>query len=206
MKPAGLVLAGGRGSRLGAAVAKPLVDLGGTTPLRVALDRLLAHCDPVAISANDRDAFEGFGHAVLSDTRPERLGPLAGIEAAALALRASGASHLLTLPGDTPFLPLTVVPGLAARCPSRVRVASFRGRLHPTVALWPLAALGFLSAELDRPDASRSVMAVLERIGFEPVAFEAEPGAPGGDPFFNVNTPQDLETACRHLASALRTA
>ena len=203
MRPAGLLLAGGAGSRMGASAPKPLIEIGGATIARRVLARLAPHCDPVLVSANDREAFGTLGYTVLPDRLTSRLGPLAGLDAAFVYLRAnaSGVTHLVCLPGDTPFLPADIVPRLVAGAGSLVRVAAFEGRLHPTVTLWPLAALVGLGAELKRADGVRSLHAVLDRIGFEAVPFEPSAAAPGGDPFFNVNTPGDLSTARKHLES-----
>lgn len=202
MKPAGLLLAGGAGSRMGAPVAKPLLPIAGRSIAAHVLDRLTPFCEPVLVSANEAKAFAALGHLVLGDRRRERLGPLAGLEAAYvfLSARAEAPEEIVTLPGDTPFLPADIAPRLTAGDRNRIRVASFGGRLHPTVGAWPLRALASLSGHLDRPDGERSVRAFLQRTGYDPVPFDPDPAAPGGDPFFNVNTPADLARARAHAS------
>ncbi|MCQ8781270.1 molybdenum cofactor guanylyltransferase MobA [Mangrovibrevibacter kandeliae] len=198
---AAVILAGGRGSRMGGPLPKPLVPLAGQPLIARVLARLGPSLRPVLISANEPQLYAGFGHPVLADTVEGFAGPLAGLDAAAawLAARAPGVEAVLTLPADTPFLPADLVPELCAGPPGRVCVASFEGHLQPTIAVWPLAKLRGLRALL-RQAGNRSIRTLLERTGFETVTFPPDPAAPGGDPFFNVNTPEELEVAAACLS------
>jgi len=104
----GLVLAGGRGSRMGN-VDKGLQPFGGATMVEQVLARLRAQVGPLAISANrNLDTYRALGVMVLPDELPDYPGPLAGL-AAGLAQCAT--PFLLAVPCDSPFLP----PDLAAR-------------------------------------------------------------------------------------------
>jgi molybdenum cofactor guanylyltransferase len=194
---AAVLLAGGRGARMGGELPKPLISLGGRTLADRALDVVRFHCAPILVSAADAVAFAGLALPVVEDLREGRLGPLAGLEAAArwLAANAPDTTHLVSIPGDTPFLPQDLVPRLGVGAEDRVRVARSAAGTHPTVALWPTAALARLGPYLDRPGANLSVRAFLDDCGWEAVPFEADPRAPEGDPFFNVNTPADLAAA-----------
>ena len=193
---AGLILAGGRGSRMAADVPKPLLQLGPLTLLEHVLARLRAAIAPVLLSANDAGAFAGFGLPIVRDRIDGFAGPLAGLDAAAacLAERHPDVTHLLMLPGDTPFLPDNLVERMLEALGDRARVARHAGALQPTVTLWPMAALGTLQSFLAGAE-KHSIRGFLETVGFEPVDFDADARAPGGDPFFNVNTPADLVLA-----------
>ncbi|WP_152045866.1 molybdenum cofactor guanylyltransferase [Aureimonas psammosilenae] len=193
---AGLVLAGGRGSRLGSAVPKPLVPLAGSPLLARVLDRFAGAVEPVLVNANDTASFAQFDLPVVSDRLPDFPGPLAGLDAAAawLADRRPDVAGLVCLPGDTPFLPLDIVTRLAAGPSERVRLAGFAGRLQPTIGFWPLARLAGLKEHITASE-NRSVIGFAEARGFDTVSFATDMNAPGGDPFFNVNTPNDLEIA-----------
>ena len=192
---AGLILAGGRGSRMAAEVPKPLLRLGERTLLEHVLARLTVSIGPVLLSAND-EAFAELGLPVLRDRIEGFAGPLAGLDSAAafLAERHPSVTHLLMLPGDTPFLPLDLVARMREACGEKARVARHAGALQPTVTLWPTAALGALESFLAEAQ-KHSIRGFLEVTGFEPVDFGADAHAPGGDPFFNVNTPADLALA-----------
>ena len=150
---AGLVLAGGRSSRLGGG-DKTLRVLGGKTILTRVLERLSPQLGEIAISANgDPARFAPFGLPILPDDGPAgQAGPLAGLLAGLeWASSHTSSARLLTVAGDTPFLPLD----LAVRLTDAVRgnsdtvaVASSDGRIHPVVAAWPLSVVQELQRHL----------------------------------------------------------
>ncbi|MBV8629034.1 MAG: molybdenum cofactor guanylyltransferase, partial [Paraburkholderia sp.] len=103
----GLVLAGGRATRMGG-VDKGLQQLHGEPLALHVLKRLAPQCGAVLISANrhaDRYAELGapFGATVIADTLPDFPGPLAGLLA---GLRAAKTEFVLSAPCDTPNLPV----------------------------------------------------------------------------------------------------
>ena len=106
----GLVLAGGRGSRMGG-VDKGLQWFNGVPLAQHALQRLRPQVGTVALNANRNLAsYEGFGAAVWPDTLPDYAGPLAGF--------LTGLAHcrtdwLLTVPCDTPLFPADLASRLA---------------------------------------------------------------------------------------------
>ena len=98
----GLVLAGGRGTRMGN-VDKGLQPFGGSTMVAHVLDRLRPQVASVAINANQNlEAYGAFGVPVWPDDTPGFAGPLAGLEA---GLRRCATPYLLSAPCDSPFLP-----------------------------------------------------------------------------------------------------
>jgi molybdopterin-guanine dinucleotide biosynthesis protein A len=179
---ASLVLAGGRAMRLGG-VDKPLLRLGDATIIDHVL--LCLPSGPTAISANgDPARYAHLGLPVLADQVAGR-GPLGGVLRGLGWAAGLGAEMLLTVPGDTPFLP----PDLAARLSPGPSWAESPTGLHPLVALWPVACAPDLAAWLAAQPSGR-VRAFGERIGMRGVWF-----GEGGDPFLNVNTPEELERA-----------
>ncbi|MDY8109424.1 molybdenum cofactor guanylyltransferase MobA [Fulvimarina sp. 2208YS6-2-32] len=193
-----IILAGGRGSRMGGDIPKPLRMLAGRPLIAHVLDRL-ADLDPVVINAQDDGTFDAFGDGVAPDLRPGFEGPLAGIEAG-LAWHAhdaeeDAASHVIVVPSDTPFLPQTLKDRLLAEAtPTEIVVARHGGRLHPTVALWPVALLSTLSQWLD-DERPRALRAFLDHAGYRTVPFGDGTDAAPDDPFFNINTLDDLSRA-----------
>jgi molybdopterin molybdotransferase len=98
----GLLLAGGRGTRMGH-VDKGLQPFGGTTMAAHVLARLAPQVAALAINANQNlDTYAAFGLPVWPDDTPGFAGPLAGLEA---GLRRCTTPYLLTAPCDSPFLP-----------------------------------------------------------------------------------------------------
>ena len=183
-----VILAGGEGRRIGG--SKPLRTLAGKTLLDHAL-ALAQHWSPlIGISVRDAaSAFHSTGACFLPDTAG--CGPIAGIASALSFGRSSGVGLVLTIPCDTPFLPLDMVDRLSdALVPSATTaIAASGGRLHPACALWRVEADAALPPYLASGRASLNGFA--EALG----AVEVEwPVAPV-DPFFNINSATELAEA-----------
>ena len=191
----GLVLAGGAGRRMGGA-DKALLLLKGRPLLSHVAARFEPQVEALALSANgDPARFSGFGWPVVSDATPDRLGPMAGLLAGLDWMAGQGGSHLVTVSVDTPFVPCDLVARLvlAAESTDGPAIAESGGRIHPTCGLWPLALRDRLRA---------AIFAGERRIGHWATAQGAARAVFAGDdpdPFFNVNTPADLEAAERWL-------
>ena len=187
---------------------KCLLPFGGSTLLGAALARLTLQTSDLAISANgDPSRFDAFGLPVLADPLLNFQGPLAGLLAGLQWAAGIGqARTLLTVAGDTPFLPEDLAARLsAARGDARdaIAVAASRGRRHPVIALWPLSLMDDLGDFLAASN-SRGVAAFQSRHRTIDVPFDPEmPGPNSVDPFFNVNTRADLAEAERLLAGAV---
>ncbi len=196
MRIAGLVLAGGSGARLGGR-DKAMIALGGTTLVARAVARLSPQVAAVAISANGPpDRFAAFGLPVLSDRDGPGQGPLAGVIAGLGWAGDAGCAALVTVAVDTPFFPADLAARLAAGCRAgQAAVAADATGLHPTFALWPVAALPVLQAAL--ASGQGRLRAAAAAIGFT----QAEFPAPGGcSAFFNINTPGDIAEAARRAS------
>ena len=107
----GMVLAGGRGSRMGG-VDKGLQNHQGSTLAMHALLRLGPQVGALMINANrNLAAYEAMGAPVWPDALPDYAGPLAGF---LTGLERCESPYLVTAPCDTPLLPLDMVARLAA--------------------------------------------------------------------------------------------
>ena len=180
---AGLVLAGGNASRLGGG-DKCLLPFGKTNLLTILLKRLAPQVSRLAISANgDPARFAAYGLPVLAD-ETRNLGPLAGVLAGLDWAAQHGSTTLLTVPGDTPFIPTDLVTQLK---PAPAYAHSF-DHAHPLVALWPVAAAPALRCLLEQGE--HRVMTAAECLSMRAEVFEDIP-----DPFFNINTQDDLDLA-----------
>ena len=185
-RPAAVILAGGNANRLGGA-DKPLLEVGGAPILAGVIAALGADVSAIAISANgDPTRFAAFGLPVLPDGPFTGHGPLAGLLAGLEWAALIGARTLLTVPGDTPFIPT----GLASALAPPPACAASNGRVHHLVALWPVECRDELRRMLSSPG-SRAVVRFTEHIGTQALDFPVR----GRDPFLNINTPEDLETA-----------
>ena len=195
-----VILAGGRGTRMDGA-DKALLPLAGRPMIAHLIDRLAPQCAPLGINAGgEAGRFAFTDLPVLSDSVAGQPGPLAGILAALDWAAASGADAVVTAAVDTPFPPADLVDRLrqAAR-PTGLAIAASpdntgRMRRHPTFGLWPVRLRGPLRAALKAGE--RKVMLWAEAQGATVAEFAATPF----DPFFNINTPEDLARAERIAA------
>mgnify|MGYP003387268542 CR=1 FL=1 len=106
----GIVLAGGRGSRMGG-VDKGMQNFNGIPLALHTLLRLQMQVGSVMINANrNLAAYEAFGVPVWPDTLSDYAGPLAGF---LTGLERCETPYLLTVPCDTPLFPLDLAARLA---------------------------------------------------------------------------------------------
>lgn len=200
-KPAGVILAGGRSSRMGVE-HKALAKLAGKPLLAHVLRRLQSQSDPLLLSCqSDTRVFEPFGLPVVADLKRGHRGPLTGLYSTLRYLEDNDQKNGLFLcPCDAPFIPENLVQVLtdAARDeqPPAV-VISYQGELQPTFSLWQNHHLGVIRASvIDK--GMGGLKAVLKSIPHKVVEWaKTEPS-----PFFNVNTPEDLATARKWLDGA----
>lgn len=208
----GVMLAGGQSRRMFAADPaggdKGLLDLAGKPMIAHVLDRLGPQVGALVVNANgDPSRFARFELPVVADTLGGFVGPLAGVLAGMrwAERNRSSASHVVTVSADAPFLPRDLVGRLAkalAAAPAGERIALARsgGHLHPVIGLWPVDLADDLEIALE--SGLRKVLAWTDRHGTLGVDFEDElvNGRPV-DPFFNANTPPELEEARQILAA-----
>ncbi|MGI0527698.1 molybdenum cofactor guanylyltransferase MobA [Rhizobium giardinii] len=201
-RPPAVILAGGRSSRMGS--DKAAVLLGGRPLLSRIIERLLPQVAGVGVNSNIIARLDfAPGIAVFADTVPGHAGPMAGVLSAMRHAAACfpAASHVVTVPTDTPFVPRDLVERFqrALTEPAQIAVASSAGIMHPVFALWPIS----LADELEHwllTDEKRRVRSFIESHRMAVVDFPLIDAAAGSiDPFFNINTPADLEMAERWL-------
>lgn len=196
----GVILAGGLARRMGGG-DKCLQKIGGIPLLARVRDRLAPQCERLILNSNgDAGRFADFGLEVVPDPLGGHLGPLAGVLAGLewASARAPQCSYIVTVAADTPFFPRELVAGLCAaaadaKLPAAIAEAPDGDgwRAHPVFALWPVASTAALRAAL--ADAGvRKILDWADQIG---CAWARFPATSGRDPFFNVNTPEDLAAA-----------
>lgn len=197
-RPVAAVLAGGQSSRLGVP-SKALARLSGKPLLEHVLARLAGQVSSVMISVQQTDPeLAGYADELVVDVVQRHRGPLTGLCSALLRLDCRGRDDwLLLCPCDAPFLPLDLAGRLASAVSQTdrpVAVARYQGSLQPVFSLWSQATLPVIrAAVLDQQRGG--LMSLLDEVPH--VAVDWPEQAP--DPFFNVNTPADLEQAERLL-------
>ena len=201
MKPLGLILAGGQARRMGGG-DKGRLPLGDGTLLSQVVARLGPQVGAMALNANgDPARFADVGLPVLADSIEDFAGPLAGVLAGLDWAASQGATSSVSAAVDTPFFPPDLVsrlldvaddmdhPLALAATPDPERGLS----RHPTFGLWPVALRDDLREALE--GGLRKVVEWTDRHGAATAVFSAK----SYDPFFNVNTPEDLARASEML-------
>jgi molybdopterin-guanine dinucleotide biosynthesis protein A len=190
---AAVILAGGRGSRLGT-VDKARLRVGGRTLLEWVLTRVRPQARRVAIATSGQvPVVGGDAVATIRDATSPPIGPLGGLAAAGAwtAGFAATSETVLSAPADTPLFPedfatralALLEPGIDAV------VGGYGEDTYPVCALWRLAPLVALKADLDRNAVPGSVFAWLDGLRWRRVDY-----APwvADSPFVNANTATDL--------------
>ncbi|MBU1611206.1 MAG: molybdenum cofactor guanylyltransferase, partial [Proteobacteria bacterium] len=147
---AGVILAGGRGERMGG-LAKAFLEVGGGR----AIDRLLTVYqrlfDEIVVAVRDREGFEDFGVTVAVDQVAIR-SSLTGIHA---GLWASKAPFVFVAPCDMPFLQPGLVQSLLAEVDGEADVViplKENGRVEPLCAVYSKSCLPHIKKQLEGGD------------------------------------------------------
>jgi molybdenum cofactor guanylyltransferase len=200
----GVLLAGGQSRRMGGG-DKGLLPLAGKSMLQHVIDRLRPQVSAIVLNANgDPARFQAFGLPIVADSIAGHVGPLAGVLAGmrwSLA-QAPDRPWIVTAAGDAPLLPHDLVGRLLAAVEGgagRIAMARSNGELHPVIGLWPVALAADLEAALGA--GVRKVLDWSDRHGSVGVDFPPERlDGTEIDPFFNANTPEELDSLRRLLA------
>ncbi len=193
----GVILAGGQSRRMGGG-DKTLLPLGGQTVLSRVIERLRGQVGAMLLNANgDAARFAAFDLPVLPDSLQDHPGPLAGVLAGLDWAAGHGASRIVTVAADTPFFPPDLVArlvGAAERAGTPIALAATPregGGLnrHPVFGLWPVSLRGDLRAALE--GGTRKIVAWADIHGAASAEFPDTPF----DPFFNINTAEDMHRA-----------
>ena len=198
VRPLGVILAGGLARRMGGG-DKSLLSLGASSRvLDQVIARLGAQVDQMVLNANgDPTRFDEFGLPVVADSLDGFLGPLAGVLAGLDYAANHGFNHIVSVAADTPFFPTNLASALETASkhmdvPIALAATKIEGGKtvrHPTFGLWPVALREDLRSALQ--DGLRKVVLWTDQHGAETHVFDSGEI----DPFFNINTPEDLELA-----------
>ena len=192
--PVGVILAGGQATRMGGG-DKGRLMLGQRSLLDHVIDRLRPQVSSIILNANGaQDRFSDLNLPVISDSLPGYAGPLAGVLAGLDWAYAQGSDHVVSVAADTPFFPKKLVQSFLATAVGMetplVLAATIgaAGKIwrQPTFGLWPVVLRDDLRKNLE--NGLRKVVIWTDQHGGREAIFETD----SVDPFFNVNTPDDL--------------
>jgi len=183
-----VILAGGEGRRIGG--GKPLKRFDGERLINRALRQARQWAGPVAIAVRDRAQVEPVEAPLIIDKAVP--GPLGGLISGMKFAQDKGRRFLLAIPADMPFLPHDLLDRLGdAIGDTGCALAESGGHIHPVCSLWRANAIA--EAESYAASGRRSLKGLAGSVGFVAVEWPTEPV----DPFFNINTSDDLAQAAR---------
>jgi molybdopterin-guanine dinucleotide biosynthesis protein A len=190
------IQAGGQSERMGR--DKALVPLAGRPLIAHVLERAAPLGDEVLVTTNSPDDYAFLGLRLVADERPGA-GALAGLQT---ALRAALHEVVLVLACDLPFVCVPLLEHMLRLAPQADAVVPrWRGELEPLHAVYRRACLPAI--ELALAEGRRRMISFLP--GVRTTIIEEDQVAafdPQGLTFFNINTPDDLQTAEHILAAA----
>ena len=204
----GIILAGGLSRRMGGG-DKGLLMLGETSIIERVIDKILPQVGSLAININgDSSRFPDYKLPIIPDSIKGYLGPLSGILAGMEWAFKNGNRYIATVAADTPFLPDDLIKRLHAMVKSKnlnIGIAASRILsgddifIHPTFGIWEVALKDDLRDALAND--TRKIMFWAKKFKLDYYYFDTIDKL--SDPFFNINTPDDLEEAKYRLKKDL---
>tara|TARA_B100000073_G_scaffold337835_1_gene334221 strand:- start:247 stop:855 length:609 start_codon:yes stop_codon:yes gene_type:complete len=192
----GVVLAGGKSQRFGE--DKCQVKLGDKLLIDYILSEILDEFKEVLLISNNKIKYNYSNKISLVEDTKKGLGPLGGILTAMKWIRQNNKSYkwISTFPSDTPFFKKQILNNFLEE------IKNYEGKLffinsndtrHNIFGLWSIDLLERLEKDLDNGE--RKVEMWANKIGVKSINMKFE----NKDPFFNINTKEDLTKAEEYL-------
>ena len=198
----GVILAGGQSRRMNRK-DKSFLEISERTLLDMTIERLRSQSDKMAINTNSYSSkYKRYGLPILRDHLEGYLGPLAGVLTSMKWAKDIGFEKVITVAVDTPLFPLNLVKELYQKMEVSdsdiVFAASSTDRkqgkiLHPVFGLWKTYLCDDLRKQLGQ--GIRKVTLWSAKHKTSSVCFSNDLV----DPFFNINTPDDIELLKEYL-------
>ena len=187
------IMIGGQSKRMGGGI-KSLQEFNKKKIFDRILEKISPEIQKVIINCNSEEKkFTKYNLPIFNDLKKGYLGPLAGIHAAMKWIIdfSPEVEWLITLPGDTPFIPDDLVFQFKKKIStnSKIILVKSNNRTHPAVGLWNTNLFSSLDKALD--SGARKILNWAELHPIEYLNYEYKEY----DPFFNINTEEDLREA-----------
>ncbi|MFZ5647729.1 MAG: molybdenum cofactor guanylyltransferase [Bacillota bacterium] len=188
MEISGIILAGGKSSRMGK--NKALLEVGGVTMIERVAGAMSAVCSEIIIAGENSDSLEYLGYPVIPDVYPG-CGPLSGIHA---GLTAARNWYSFVMACDIPFPSDKLIKRIISEKEGYDAVMLKQGEyFEPLFSLYSKAFAR--AAEISIKKGLFKVTAALEYVGWKAVTVNPEEMPDLKKSLTNVNTPLDYEEA-----------
>ena len=188
-----LIMIGGQSKRMGGGI-KSLLKFNNKNIFDRILEKLTPQIQKIIINCNSgEEKLTKYELPIIKDLKKGFLGPLAGIHSAMSwgVNNAPEVEWLITLPGDTPFIPDDIISKFQKKISKNIKIilAQSNNKTHPIIGAWHVSLLMNLDKHLGLGTRKILSWAELHPMGFINYNYEKY------DPFFNINTKNDLEKA-----------
>ena len=187
-------MAGGQSSRMGGGL-KSLKKFNNKMIFDRIYENINKQVKNIIINANNEETIlNKYNLPIVKDKIKGYLGPLAAIHASLdwIHKNTNNINWLVTIPGDTPFIPTNLVSKLYTRAlkfNKDIVLAKSNNMIHSVIGIWRIDLLKHLEETILNGDRKIILWAEKHNLGYEEFTQE------GYDPFFNINYKEDLITA-----------
>ena len=190
----GVVLAGGKSKRFGE--DKSTIKLNGKTLIEHTLDKIKSKLNKIIIVSNDKVLKN---YITINDCIDGQLGPLVGVLSAMKWIKDNNYSYnwIITFPCDTPFFNISIIDKfveVSKLNDSLLYFAKSEEKRHNIFGLWSLKLIETLEMDIVKNN-HRKVEKWADKIGVKTINISYKEV----DPFFNINTKEDLKEAKKIL-------
>ena len=197
----GCILAGGNARRLGGQ-GKALIKLSNKNLLDLVIEKLEDQVSILAINTRNKNIKLNDNYTHIEDTIKENggAGPLAGILSAIIWAKhiRPQEKYVLTVPVDCPFIPSDLVNNLYSSVLDNnfdIVVASSNHNVHPVIAIWSYKLISPLEVAMKK--GIRKIDLFTSACNVKTINWNVN----NIDPFFNINSPEDLLLANSYINS-----
>ena len=188
----GVVLAGGKSQRFGE--DKSQVKLGGKLLIDYILSEIIEEFNEILVVTNNSINFKHSDKILVIEDIKKNLGPLGGVLTAMKWVKDNNKDYkwISTFPADTPFFKHSILQKFLQNIQpdeSKLFFIKSNNTRHNIFGLWSIDLMDKLEEDLDKGE--RKVEMWANSIGVKTVNIEFN----SKDPFFNINTKEDLEKA-----------
>ena len=188
-----VIMAGGKSSRMNG-IDKALMEINEKTLLSIAINKATQQTKYIVLNSNrDPSIFKNYNIKVIKDTISNHPGPLAGVLSGIEWFYKNNKKikWVVSLPVDSPFFPNNLIKKLyetVVKSKKLIGVSSSNGRNHPVFSIWHISLMQPLQEALNNN--IRKIDLFTQPYNPAVVDFSSSV-----DPFFNINTPEDLKNA-----------